>query len=107
MVCSLLYLYPSNTQILTVTGLQDVVTGLYLNSATVKATLVNEHGVTDAVLVDITLTYVTDSNGTYQGTVPAAFNAGLGGGYTLKVTAVQSGIQSLFSIPTQVRLRDK
>ena len=105
--CSLLYLYPKNTQVLTVTGLQDSVTGAYLNAATITATLYDEHGIADAILNNISLAYVSSSNGTYQGIVPLQFNATLGGGYILKVTAVQAGVQSLFSIPTQVRLRDK
>jgi len=104
-LCSLIYLYPGNTQVITITGLQDLVTEQFLDAATVTATLYNEHGIADSVLNNITLSYVTASNGIYQGTVPSGFNAKLGGGYVLKVQAEQSGIVVLLTIPAEVRLR--
>lgn len=105
MMTQTIYLYPQNTQVLTLNGLQDVVTGDYLNQATVTATLIDRLGNVDVVINDLPLDYLPASNGNYQGTVPFAFDAALGGGYILQVTANQAGVQSFFSFPTIVQLR--
>jgi hypothetical protein len=106
-----IYLYPENTQIVQLQGLQDVATGLYLNAATVTATLYDQRGNADPVLNGIMLSYIAGSEGSYQGTVPASFSppAFTGqnplGGYSLQVEANQGGVQSLFTIPAVIRLR--
>jgi hypothetical protein len=99
------YLNPLNTQVIQAFGLQDVVTGSFLNSATVTATLLNDRGVADGVLQGIVLGYMAATDGNYQGTVPATFNAPLGGGYILQILVEQGGVQSLFSLQTIVELR--
>ena len=104
-ICSLMYLYPLNTQVLNIIGLQDITTGDFLNSATVTASLYDENGNIDPVINDLPLGYLPATNGQYQGTVPDTFNASLGGGYRMVITAVQAGIQAQFTIPAQVRLR--
>jgi hypothetical protein len=103
----LILLYPKNTQVFTITGLQDVVTGSYLDAAAVTATLVDQRGNPDPVINEITMTYVTASNGNYQGTAPFTFDAPLGDGYTLEVTALQAGVQSFYSFPVKVLLRSE
>jgi hypothetical protein len=100
-----MYLYPLNTQVLNVVGLQDITTGLFLNAATVVATLFDEHGNADPIINNLAMGYIPASNGQYQGTVPDTFNAKLGGGYNMVITALQAGIQAQFTIPAQVRLR--
>jgi len=104
-VATLIYLYPQNTQVIEIDGLQDQLTGDFLNIATVQATLVDQRGNPDPVLNDIAMTYVPGSNGNYQGVVPFAFNAPLGSGYRLQIQADQSGVQAFWSIPAQVVLR--
>jgi hypothetical protein len=101
------YLYPDNTQLVNIVGLKDKATGNFLDAATATATLIDQRGNPDPVLNGITLSYLPGSDGDYQGTVPATFAASLGGGYKLLVTAVQSGIQSLWTIPVIVRTRDQ
>ena len=101
-----LFLYPENTQVLNVRGLQDVATGNFLDAATVQATLFDQNGHADPVIADLTLSYLTATDGDYQGTVPASFSpAKLGAGYNLVVLATQSGIQSKWTIPVVVKLR--
>jgi hypothetical protein len=112
MLPQIIYLYPENTQVLLVQGLQDVVTGLYLNLAYVTATLYDPRGDPDPVLQNLQLNYLPGTNGNYQGTIPASFNppkfAGLSkSGYILQISASQAGINSLWSLPVILTLRSK
>jgi hypothetical protein len=103
----LVKLFPMNTQVITITGLQDIVSGLYLDAATVTATLFDQYGNPDPILNEVVMAYLPGSNGNYQGTVPATFNPALGDGYTLQILADQANVQSLFSIPAKVQLRSQ
>lgn len=101
---NVIYLFPKNTQVIEIDGLQDAVTGNFLNTATATATLFDINGDADPILNAIPMTYVPSSNGIYQGIVPDTFNAALGK-YTLVITATQGSVQALWSIPAQVRVR--
>jgi hypothetical protein len=81
-------------------------TGDFLNGASVVATLLNFQGNADPVLNNIPLTYLPGTNGNYEGVVPDNFNAPLGSGYILQITAGESVVQVLWSIPAQVKLRN-
>lgn len=106
MLPSIIYLYPLNTQVVTVTELQDQVTGLFLTGATVTATLYDPRGNADPIFNGITMNYVPGTNATYQGIVPATFNpAKLGGGYRIVLTATQAGVQAQFTVPAIVKSR--
>jgi hypothetical protein len=105
MLPTIIFLYPGNTQLINITGLQDQASGLYLDAATISATLYDRLGNQDGVLNNISLGYLPGTNGNYQGTVPAGFNATIGTGYSLVITAAQSGIQSKWTIPAQVKAR--
>lgn len=60
-------MYPGNTQIIQLIGLQDLVSGSYLNAATITATLVDDNGnVVSSELNQVNFTYVTASNGNYN-----------------------------------------
>jgi hypothetical protein len=105
-------IYPNNDQVHTLTGLQDVLTDLYQDTATVTMTLFDQLGNPVAGLTNITLNYVSGSNGDYNAAVPA-FSYGpppnpdqpILGGFTLQVTAVQSGVQYQINIPAEMDLR--
>jgi len=106
------YLFPQNTQVIGVQGLQDAVTGSFLNNATVFATLLDQRGNPDPVLNQIPLGYLGGTNGNYQGTVPYTFNppGWVGkpmGGYVLQIQASQGGVQSLFTLPVQLVVRSQ
>lgn len=111
MLPTVIYLAPLNTQVIQVTELQDQITGSFLQNAQVTATLLDSRGNPDPVLNNITMSYIPGTDGTYNGTVPAAFNppgfagAGPTGGYQLVVTAVQAGIQAQWSIPVIIQFR--
>jgi hypothetical protein len=103
---AVIYLYPLNTQVIQINGLQDVVTGLYLDAASGTATLFDPQGNADPVLNGIVMTYLSGSNGNYNGTVPATFNpVKISGGYSLVVTIAQGGVQAQFTIPVVVKPR--
>ncbi len=102
---AVIFLYPDNTQVIQVQGLSDITTGLFLNSANVSATLIDQRGNADEVLNNLTLNYVATSNGDYQGFVNSTFAPNLGGGYQLQITAVQASVQSVFTIPVIVKYR--
>ena len=104
---TIIYLFPQNTQVLSIEGLIDEISGEYPNSATVSATLYDQNNNPDSVLNNIGLSYVPDTNGNYEGVVPDTFNPCLGSGYTLQYTANQGGIQAVISVPAQVKLRAK
>lgn len=104
-VPTIVYFYPNNTQVVEIDGLQDQLTGAFLDAATVTATLVDQNGNPDSVFQNIAMNFVPASNGNYTGVVPFAFNAAVGSGYTLQIKALQAGVQAFWSIPAQVRLR--
>jgi hypothetical protein len=91
--------------VIEIDGLQDLVTQSFLNSASGSVTLVDSRGNPDPVLNDIVMSYVPASNGDYEAIVPDTFDAPLGSGYTLEITAQQGSVQSFWSIPVQVKLR--
>jgi hypothetical protein len=107
MLPNVIYLYPSNTQVVQVTELQDQVSGLFLTQATVTATLLDRRGNPDPVLNNLPLNYVNGTDATYQGVVPPTFSARVGGGYVLRIIAIQAGVQAEFSIPVIVQPRKK
>lgn len=110
---AVIYLYPDNTQVVNIVGLSDVVSGSYLNSATVTATLLDPRGNEDPVLNAISMGYLEATNGNYQGTVPFTFSppAFTGksslGGYNLQITAVQAGIQAMWTVPVILQYRSQ
>jgi hypothetical protein len=97
--------YPLNSTVISVTGLQDFLSGAYLDAATVAATLMDEKGNADPVINSLPLTYIPASNGNYQGIVPNTFNATVGSRYQLKITALQGLEQAVWTFDAAVRFR--
>jgi len=57
--------------LITVSGLINNISGLYINDAVITATVVDRNGVEVAGFVwPLTLTYISLSDGLYRGTVP-------------------------------------
>ena len=97
--------YPLNTNFAEIDGLQDEISGLYFNAATVTSTLLDDNGNPDPIFQNIPMAYQPGTNGNYIGIIPATFNAELGSGYTFQVKAIQGGVQLLLSEPARVKLR--
>lgn len=72
--------------LVSLTGLFDIVSNAYVNNATVQGVLTDSAG---ATVTTITLTYVASSNGNYQGLLPASVTAALeiGPMYQMTITA--------------------
>lgn len=85
----ILELWPDNTAIIQITGLKDLASDMYVNTATATVRLQTPKGVdVTGVTWPITLAYVPDSNGTYRGVIPAAADLVAGRQYKYKVEAV-------------------
>ena len=80
-------LYLNNDNTLEVAGLQNAVTGQYINDATVEVTLRDADG--DEVAGQnwpLTLSYVTDSDGIYRGTLEDDLELTARADYTAEIT---------------------
>lgn len=62
--------YITNTNVLTLTGLTNSVSGAAINNATVTVTIKDGAGSTLAGASGLTMDYVAASNGTYRATLP-------------------------------------
>lgn len=105
MIPPIVYLYPQNTQVVQMFGLQDAFSLSYVNGALVTAILMDPNGNQEPTFGSLTLTYVGASNGNYQGVLASTFNAPIGPNYSLQITAVASGTQAVFTLPVIVEYR--
>ncbi len=77
----------SSDNIVHVTGVTDVLTDLYISTATVWISIFDSEGDNvDGVVWPVTLDYVTGSNGDYNGLIPDAVEFVLGDFYTARIT---------------------
>jgi hypothetical protein len=74
-----LTIYLNNDNLVSLLGLIDEATGDYLDAATVSVTLTDNQGNTQQG--PVTMTYVSGSNGNYQGILPASSTLNVGVGY--------------------------
>lgn len=83
--------------------------GVFLNAATVTATLVD--AATEVVITGqtypLTLAYVAASDGEYLGTLSKDVVVTKGQRLTLQVTAISGGVQAYWEIPVLVRVRQE
>ena len=107
-------LFDDNDQYIQLTGLfsysadeyGNLTVKNYESAATVSATLVDVNGTPVTGLTDIPMEYIVGSQEIYRGPVASTFNATPGSGlYTLIITAVTSGGQLQFNIPTTIAQR--
>lgn len=99
-----LILYQDNTQKINIFGLKDD-SGAFLNTATLEATLLDSHRNEVDGLNGVTMSYITDSNGNYSGTVDSGFRPAVATDYTLVITGDQGASHLHMEIPTEVRVR--
>lgn len=109
-------LFRKNDNLIEWTWLRKATTGEYVNDGTVTFTLYSGYSLNPAtgalvtpagdvnVLVygPITMSYVTGSNGKYQGTLPASIDLDLSLAYTLEINGVAGGYTARRSIPIPV-----
>jgi len=99
-----LLLYQDNTQRVKVFGLKDD-DGNFLNSALMNATLLDNNRTEVSGLINVTMAYVSGSNGDYKGTVGSTFSPPVGSDYTMVIEGDQSGAHLHMELPTEVRVR--
>lgn len=100
-------IYTANDTVIEVKGLKNEVTGAFLNSATVTATLVDAAGSQVAGETwPKTLSYVTGSDGIYRATLPYTMSLAAGGRYEAQITANGgSGLRANFALPVLAKSR--
>ena len=98
-------LFQDNTQRIQLHGLRDADTGVFINGASLTATLLDQNRNQVAGLIGVAMPYVSGTNGNYQGTVGASFAPPVGTNYTLIIDGDQ-GISHLhMEITAAVRVR--
>ncbi len=86
-----LLMFQGNTQVITILGLQDSISGSFLNSASLSGTLYDQNNTQVPGCVNIALAYVTGSSGNYQGVFgDNTFLPAPGTGYTLVIAGSQA-----------------
>ena len=93
--------------VLELNGLKDVIADTFLNSATVRVTLLDED---DAEVVGetwpLTMAYIAASNGVYRATLKDTLTVTVNKVYTARVTANGgAGLQGQWDLPLVVKLR--
>ncbi|HEX7285686.1 MAG TPA: hypothetical protein VF532_05855 [Candidatus Angelobacter sp.] len=100
----MLILYPSNKQLLKVTGLKDE-NGAFIDNAVITGTLLDKDGNHVAGIDGLAYT-AAGSNGNYSATVPATFVPGPGAGYILQLVITVGGVLTdTLNIPAVVQQR--
>ncbi len=80
-------IYLSNDNLVEWSFMDQASDGSYVNDATVTMTL-KLAGSPVSGATAVALTYVSGSNGRYQGVIPSSVSLTAGGNYTLEITAV-------------------
>lgn len=85
-----------STELVTLVGLLDTVTGQYVNNATVAGALLDAARTT--TLTTFSMPYVVATDGEYEGTISAPVTAALTSGttYQVRVTATSGGNVRVF-----------
>jgi hypothetical protein len=93
-----------NDQVVTMTGLRTTaVVPVYLNEATVKATLQDSKGANIPAFTDVPMVYVPDSSGDYEWVIESdTMMLPKSVEYSLVITAVQEGLNYRVVHPVSV-----
>ncbi len=104
-------IYRKNDTMIEWTWLSQATDGEYINDGTVTFTLYHTYTLNSttgaietgtSVHGPITMTYVTGSNGKYQGKLPASLSLDLSLDYTIEINATANGHTARRSIPVSV-----
>ena len=99
---------PLNDWVVTLYGLQDVITLAYVNGATTTLTLYDTLGNPVPGASNISMAYLPATTGNYQGSIPfASFNPPIGTGYSCVITADAGGFQYQLTLPCEIDVRTK
>lgn len=96
-------LYVSNDNLVqNPTPMRRSSTGAYVNDASVTMTLKDSAGAAVTGATSLTLSYVTDSNGLYAGTVPFSVSLTAGAVYTLEITGTSGSVRAFWKLSVSV-----
>lgn len=76
--------------------------GAYINDAVVSMVLYDANGSAVVGANGLALTYVTDSNGIYQGTLPSTLTLTAGAVYSLEITATRGSTTAFWVLSVSV-----
>lgn len=99
-------IYKNNTTLVWVNGLKNSLTGGYVSDATGSGLL---HDAAGNVVANsaFTMSYDTNSNGNYYGSLPPTLALVVGERYTARVTMVDSARNvAYFEIPAEIAVRE-
>lgn len=96
MSSALTYYQNNDNLVVNPTPMRLASSGAYINDATVTMTLKDSAGASVSGATGLSLTYVTDSNGLYQGTLPYTLSLTAGESYTLEITGTKAGVARAF-----------
>lgn len=101
------YWFINSDNLVQITGLKNVATDAFLNSATVTAQVKDAAGTN--VGGAITFVYVAASDGDYNGSIPNATALLLTDGdpYTLEITIIDSGLKSFIKVVRTAKYKDE
>jgi|SRR5215831_2557158 len=95
----------ANDNLVNLVHLQDESTGLYVNDANVQLQLLDGYGY--IIFGPVTMNYVTQSNGQYQGAVNSYVQLIPNSCYRLQVTATSSGgLIGFWNVPVEAVFRE-
>lgn len=91
-------IYISSDNFVRLNGLMDAQDRSWANSATVTAKLIDSNG-DDVSGSSFSLTYVTDSDGDYEGSMADTVSLTENASYKYEIIATQSGVKKTWRIP--------
>jgi len=91
-------IYLTTDNCVRVRALKDQVLGTYINDATITATLYDSSGNEVSGAIDISIPYVTGTDGDYAGEIPNTVTLTEDAYYTLKIVVSGSGYKTTHKI---------
>jgi len=93
--------YLSTDNCIRVRGLKDCVTEEYINDAVITATLYDADDSPVSGAEDMSISYITGTDGDYAGEIPHTVTLVENAYYTVKITITGSGYQTVYKIKTR------
>jgi len=92
------YFYLNTDNVIRVRNLKDVVTGAYINDAVITATVYTSAGVVVPGAQNISLVYVTGTDGDYAGEIPNTVTLTAGAEYYALLSITGSGYKTTLKV---------
>ncbi len=99
--------YLSTDNCIRVRGLKDQVADTYINDAVITATLYDADDVVVPGAEDISIPYVSETNGDYAGEIPYTITLTENAYYTAEITITGSGYQTVYKVKTRATYKGR